>query len=129
MPISEVVTFESVGCCQCGITFMITDRFKNHLIRDGSVFYCPNGHSQSFGESEAQKVRKELARERASHDQAKAEIATLKTSETTLKGTITKITTRVANGVCSCCNRSFVNLQRHMKTKHPEFKMCGHKPK
>lgn len=27
---------------------------------------------------------------------------------------------RIHNGVCPCCNRSFVNLQRHMKTKHPE---------
>jgi hypothetical protein len=28
---------------------------------------------------------------------------------------------RVASGVCPCCNRSFVNLRRHMKTQHPEF--------
>ena len=28
---------------------------------------------------------------------------------------------RVHNGVCPCCNRSFQNLQKHMKTKHPEI--------
>lgn len=27
---------------------------------------------------------------------------------------------RVQNGVCPCCNRSFWNLERHMKSKHPK---------
>lgn len=27
---------------------------------------------------------------------------------------------RTAAGVCPCCNRSFVQLARHMKTKHPD---------
>lgn len=32
-----------------------------------------------------------------------------------------KIQTRVKGGVCPCCNRSFVQLTRHMKTKHPDY--------
>lgn len=28
---------------------------------------------------------------------------------------------RSKNGCCPCCKRNFQNLQRHMRTKHPEF--------
>lgn len=28
---------------------------------------------------------------------------------------------RAAPGLCPCCNRSFVGLSRHMKTKHPQY--------
>lgn len=28
---------------------------------------------------------------------------------------------RFANGVCPCCNRSFENVARHMRTQHPDY--------
>jgi DNA repair exonuclease SbcCD ATPase subunit len=28
---------------------------------------------------------------------------------------------RIKNGICPCCKRSFVQLARHMATKHPEY--------
>jgi hypothetical protein len=28
---------------------------------------------------------------------------------------------RIQSGVCPCCNRTFENLGRHMKSKHPAF--------
>lgn len=28
---------------------------------------------------------------------------------------------RVQGGACPCCNRHFVQLERHMATKHPEI--------
>ena len=37
------------------------------------------------------------------------------------KGHATRISKRVKNGVCICCNRTFADLARHMATKHPTF--------
>lgn len=37
------------------------------------------------------------------------------------KGRLTKTKKRIANGVCPCCNRHFVNLERHMTGKHPDY--------
>ncbi len=45
-------------------------------------------------------------------------------AEKALKSEITKrrkIEKRVANGVCSCCNRQFSDLHAHMKTKHKDY--------
>lgn len=38
-----------------------------------------------------------------------------------MRGKLKAQTTRVKNGVCPCCNRSFQNLKRHMNTKHPNW--------
>lgn len=49
-------------------------------------------------------------------------------SHSTTRGHLTRerkkkeqLETRAANGVCPCCHRTFKQLARHMKTKHPDF--------
>lgn len=37
------------------------------------------------------------------------------------KGAKTKLKKRIAKGACPCCNRHFVNLQRHIEGQHPEY--------
>jgi hypothetical protein len=122
-------------CCNCGVVFWITDYMQSCRLKDAQSFYCPNGHPQSYGKTEADKVReakalveKERDALRRQRDQLKQNEAwfedRLKAGENqrrALKGQITKITKRVASGVCPCCNRSFVNLKRHMAGKHPAF--------
>jgi hypothetical protein len=38
-----------------------------------------------------------------------------------IKGVLTKVKRRVGKGTCPCCKRHFVNVERHMKVKHPSF--------
>lgn len=108
MQMMVMKSFTEVTCYQCGCLFALESQFNKYRINDKKSWYCPNGHSQSYvGETEAEKLKKELAQEisRRASAEAREHAATRK-----LK--------RVSNGVCSECNRSFVNLQRHMKTKH-----------
>jgi hypothetical protein len=51
----------------------------------------------------------------AEHAQVEA-INAQKKSEAELR----RIQKRTAAGVCPCCNRTFQQLARHMKTRHPE---------
>jgi DNA repair exonuclease SbcCD ATPase subunit len=37
------------------------------------------------------------------------------------KAQTTKARKRAAAALCPCCNRSFVQLRRHMETKHPGY--------
>jgi hypothetical protein len=37
------------------------------------------------------------------------------------KGATTRAKKRHAAAVCPCCNRSFVQLRRHMENKHPGY--------
>lgn len=117
--------------CWCGIQHAIPQSLRNEQLRqhdEGKSMgvYCPLGHSYvPSGESKAEKLRKQLAAERARHDQDRADlrdrIQREKHHSRALKAAKTRLKNRIAKGVCPCCNRSFQNLHRHMQNQHPEF--------
>lgn len=37
-----------INCCKCGIKFSVSDSMHETLQRTHAIFYCPNGHAQSF---------------------------------------------------------------------------------
>jgi hypothetical protein len=89
--------------------------------KDKRAYYCPNGHCLSYAEGEADKLRKQLEAERARIEMFRRENQEKERTITSLKGQITKTRNRISKGICPCCNRSFVQLGRHMKTKHPDY--------
>jgi hypothetical protein len=114
-------------CCNCGVCFGMPIDMQKRRIEDKALFYCPNGHGQRYtGESEAEKLKRELEAAKKAHaaelewQRSRREAA--ERSAAAARGQVTKIRNRVGNGVCPCCNRTFQNLQRHMHTKHPDFK-------
>lgn len=130
--ITRNVTLNPLECCNCGVVFAITETFESRRRKSGDIFYCPNGHGQSYtpGPTEADKLREQLKQEARSREvmetrlaAAKQTVETLRRSRAAMSGEITKIKKRVANSVCPCCNRSFPNdkLHLHLATKHPDF--------
>ena len=114
-------------CVNCGIEYGVTVDFDEDRRKDKRSFFCPNGHSMSYGENEEDRLRRE--RDRLKQDNARledmriqayraleAEAAQRKKAQAEMK----RVQRRAAAGVCPCCNRSFVALSRHMKTKHPD---------
>lgn len=108
---------------------MLTDRMEM-LRRSHQTFYCLWGHPQSYieGDSEETKLRRE--RDRLRQDQARliGEAAQLREERdaethrvTAAKGRITRLKNRAATGHCPCCNRVFVDLLSHMKSKHSDY--------
>jgi len=117
-------TFESAGpCCNCGVAIVMPQELLNRYRGNHEWFHCVNGHRQHFPqETELEKTKKLLESERRWREQERAKREAAERQVIAAKGQITKIKNRVGNGVCPCCNRTFVNLQRHMGTKHPDFK-------
>lgn len=111
MPITyRETSYEEIECCNCGIHFAVPSFYRLKLRETHNTFYCPNGHAQSYpAKTEAEKLKEQLIRERAEHDQTRAD-----------RDAKSKQLHRVAAGVCPCCNRTFRNLQKHMQTKHKE---------
>jgi hypothetical protein len=119
-----------VICCDaCGVSFAITDAYDDRRRADHKSFYCPNGHSMSYSQkNEAEKQRERadrLERRLANRDEdlraARAAHITTQHRLRATKGVLTKTKKRVANGVCPCCNRTFQQLERHMKSQHPDY--------
>lgn len=116
-------------CINCGIPFGMTQEFDNELQENHNPFFCPNGHKQWYsGETEKEKLQKEVTRlnqridyVRVQRDELSNQVQQLNYSVRAQKAAKTKILNRVKNGVCPCCNRTFIDLQRHFKSSHPEL--------
>lgn len=118
----------TTNCCTCGVAFAIPPDLKTQRLEDKNWFYCPNGHPQRFTESEADKLQRLLEEQKRSTEwwknSAAAKDSQLKDINIQLgkvKAKLKRTEIRVSNGVCPCCNRSFQNVMRHMKTKHPDY--------
>lgn len=118
----ESLTFETTTCWKCGIVFALPASMMKNRREDKESFFCPNGHSGAFVNSEVDRLRRQLEAQRQLTESARAEAARKDRQLIAAKATNTKIKNRVANGVCPCCNRTFQNLGRHMAGKHPDWK-------
>ena len=120
LPVTVQMT--DMQCGECGIQFAVPEGWRAEKQRTGGGWYCPNGHFRVYRESDADRYKRLWSAEEARHKAtlARCNEATAALAES--KAELRRHKTRVNNGVCPCCNRTFVNLQRHMKTKHPDIK-------
>ena len=114
--------------CWCGIQHAVPEALRQEQLRQHNAgksppgIHCPLGHKhQPAGPSEAERLRCSLSAERARHDQTKAELRETEARRRAEKAAKTRLQKRVANGICPCCKRTFKDLARHMKNKHPEM--------
>lgn len=113
-------------CCRCQTQFAMDGTAHKIALerRENFSFCCPHGHSQSYttGETALEKMRRErnqLKQNQAYlYDRIDVEIR----RASAYKGHVTKLKNRINAGICPCCNRHFMNLQRHMEGRHPNFK-------
>lgn len=114
--------------CWCGIQHAVPTTLYKHMERQhangerqGGI-YCPLGHSWTFsGKGAAQIERERRERMEATLTHTRDQLEAERRSHAATKGKLTKTAKRVAGGVCPCCNRSFVQLGRHMAIKHPDY--------
>lgn len=119
--VERTIQLVSLICGRCDVTFAMPDYLQRECKDKGRTFYCPNGHPRVYRTSENDLLRKQLevARTHATHLADQCDAA--ERSARAYKGQATKLKKRAAAGVCPCCQRSFVELQRHMANKHPHF--------
>lgn len=130
---STTTQYYLVSCASCTIRFYLPDLKYDRCKERGEGFYCPNGHSSVFSETEIGRLKKELETEQKklkwaqqSRDYYQERSRTLEKSRAAVRGQLTRVKNRVKHGLCPCCNRTFQNVARHMKTKHPDFKPWEH---
>jgi hypothetical protein len=116
-----LITLKEITCCNCFTHFAMDDVLYRRRREDGQSFWCPNGHGQYFTETEVERLKRE--NQALKNDKLWAEEERDREYQAHLetKRNLRKIKRRVANGVCPCCHRNFVNVARHMTTKHPDF--------
>lgn len=119
---TEVITLRQINCGSCGGTYAINERFYDHKRQHGETWHCPYCDCEwGFVESEASKLRKQLEAKGVELQSAQQREANERTARLAAEQRAAKEqrkAKRAENGVCTCCNRSFVDLKRHMASKH-----------
>lgn len=116
--LQKTMEMRELVCGECGINFMAPEFFMAEKQANGSGWHCPNGHTRAYIESDVAKLRKQLEAEK---QKSAMEASTRRMVEETLekeRREAKRLKKRTDAGVCTCCNRTFQNLARHMKTKH-----------
>ncbi|MFP3549729.1 hypothetical protein SB861_03305 [Paraburkholderia sp. SIMBA_049] len=113
--IQHQITLSTITCCNCGVVFAMPDRLMNQLRQNGDWFFCPSGHRQHFTETEADRLRRLLEAANRRNTELVDEVSRVQREKK-------RFERRITAGVCSCCNRTFVNLARHMASKHKDAK-------
>ena len=111
-------------CGGCGTVFGISRDLYDRRQSDKKSWWCPNGHRRHYlGESHEQKVERLEAnneRDRAygirQRDRADANHRT----STALKGHVTRLRNRAAEGRCQWCDEVIDDMAQHVATTHPE---------
>ena len=124
------IGFYVSDCPACGVVYAITEDYEERRRNDGIGFMCPNGHTANFGTSRIDQEKKNTENQRriaedlrttlkATRDQLRAS----ERSKASVKGHLTRIRNRIANGVCPVpeCQRSFSNVKAHIENEHPRW--------
>ena len=111
-------------CPTCGIVYGLTESYQDRKYKEAGSWFCPNGHGVCYPrESDEKRIARLEAEKIALNARVNSVLEQRNAAETLAKSfqdRNKRLRKRVANGVCPCCNRHFVNLERHMKSKHPQ---------
>lgn len=121
--ITKEVQLVTIACGECGGVYAILEKYRSTKHANGGGWTCPYCKCSwgFFGKTPAEKAQEELTRERARHDQTRADRDHAEACRRAEKAAKTKLKKRIAAGVCPCCKRTFQDLARHMAGQHPEF--------
>lgn len=122
------VDLEVLVCVTCGTVFGIAKRMCDALRNSGDKFYCPNGHAQVFRYGDIDRLKQQKAELEKRLKNAldgqefyKAEAETRARELKTARSALTRLKNRTAEGLCPCCGKKFVVLEKHMARVHPDY--------
>jgi hypothetical protein len=119
-----------ITSCWCGIRLAIPDDLFSYAQRRGHAVYCPLGHTFVYADNELDRLKAraehaewEVKFARASRDAARDQAAAAERSARALRGHITRLRRKIADGVCPVpgCRRNFANVKAHIAGQHPEW--------
>lgn len=106
---------------------MLPVGFLEQRRHDKNKWYCPNGHEWSYQEGEFDRIRRErdmlkqqIARAEQERNEAWAIVESQRQQRIAAEKLLKQAQTRIGAGICPCCNRTFAQLAKHMKSKHPD---------
>lgn len=121
LPVTVQMT--DMECGGCGIAFAVPETWRAEKQKSGGGWYCPNGCSRVYRKSDVDRAQEELRAERERHERTLARLNDAEAERAKVERKLKQQQRRHAAGTCPCCKRTFQQLARHMKSKHPTYKV------
>ena len=122
VPIRISVGYSQENCQECGSVFWVNAAAMKYKRDNGGKYWCPGcGTSWVFRDTTAARLQRQLDAERESKRFVQRRLDEETRSHAATRGYLTRQKRRSRAGVCPCCNRTFKQLSRHMKSQHPEY--------
>lgn len=122
LALASPIELETTECCVCGVVFALPARMLQNARENAGSITCPSGHRLTWAKSVADRLRDELAAEKKRKDAALGRANESDAARIKAEAALGRLKKRQQAGLCPCCNRTFVNVQRHMASKHPTAK-------
>lgn len=121
--IERTVELSIVNCGECGGSYAINARYRSQCRDKGTGWTCPYCKcSWGYYKNNRHKdLEDQLERAQRDRDHYLSQVSHARRQRDNARNSHKKMRNRVKNGVCPCCNRTFQNLLKHMRTKHPEI--------
>lgn len=121
---TATIDLTRVTCGKCGGTYALAARYVRDKSDRGGFWTCPYckcswGYPRNGCELE--RTKRQLANERARHDQTRADRDHIEARRRGEKAAKTRLQRKIADGQCPCCDGQFKNVRRHMQRMHPEY--------
>lgn len=108
--------------CSCGGIFAITSEHVKRCRTSGGGWHCPYCRGRwGFNVTELDRQKQLAADAIKARDAALSRANEARAEADRLKAEAKRTARRSAAGVCPCCHRTFKQMARHMKTKHPDY--------
>lgn len=108
-------------CYKCGMPFGLESDYQDRMRKTGDTFYCPRGHAQVYTEAEVTVLKRKLASAESDKQWWRNEAEAKGRRLIAMRGVVTKLKNRAAEGQCPCCKKHFKVLAKHMTKMHPDF--------
>lgn len=123
MTMIETVYLTKMECGKCGSVYAISESYRALRQIEGNGWHCPYCQASwgYFLNNENAMLKKQLEEKQRELTASKCETLREKQLRELVvmeKAKADRKLRRNKKGVCTCCNRSFTNLRRHMETKH-----------
>ena len=110
-------------CITCGVFYTCPEVVFIQQRDGGGYHTCPNGHRQGWDKAGSENAQLLRRAQRAEQEEARLaeEVRLAEQREARAKAETKRVAKRANAGICQCCNRSFANVERHMRLKHPNI--------
>jgi len=115
---------EAHHCPACGVAYTVPRVVIENHRQKGGHHFCSNGHSLGWdkdGDTEMNRLRRERDRLKQNEARLLQEKDDLAAVGRKALDDLQRHKKRAAAGTCPCCKRTFANMARHIKSKHPNF--------